>query len=61
MKGCEVISEWSEPIRNHFWYIAQECKGDEEKLKVSSTSTVLLCRFCDWLYSTMKHNGLYIE
>ncbi|CAB4025600.1 Hypothetical predicted protein [Paramuricea clavata] len=24
IKGCEVLSEWTEPIRNHFWYVAQE-------------------------------------
>ncbi|CAB4006208.1 Hypothetical predicted protein, partial [Paramuricea clavata] len=35
MKGCEVQSEWTEPIRNHFWYVAQESKGNTEKLKDS--------------------------
>ena len=34
MKGCEVIAEWAEPIRNHFWHIAETCNGDVEKLKV---------------------------
>jgi capsule polysaccharide modification protein KpsS len=34
VKGCEQISEWSEPIRNHFWFICENCCCDEEKLKV---------------------------
>ena len=34
MKGCESVAEWSEPIRNHFWHIAEHCNGDAEVLKV---------------------------
>ena len=29
-----ALSEWTEPIRNHFWFIAQECNGSIETLKV---------------------------
>ncbi|CAB4037439.1 Hypothetical predicted protein, partial [Paramuricea clavata] len=35
VKHCEVISEWTEAIRNHFWFVCQSCNGDEEKLKDS--------------------------
>jgi hypothetical protein len=34
VKGCESVAEWSEPIRNHFWHIAEHCNGDAEVLKV---------------------------
>ncbi|CAB3978544.1 Hypothetical predicted protein, partial [Paramuricea clavata] len=33
VKGCESVAEWSEPIRNHFWHIAEHCNGDAEVLK----------------------------
>lgn len=38
VKGCEKITEWSEPIRNHFWFVCQNCKGDLENLKVILSS-----------------------
>ena len=34
VKGCEAINQWSEPIRNHFWHVAEHCNGDAEVLKV---------------------------
>ncbi|KAL9960634.1 hypothetical protein ACROYT_G034118 [Oculina patagonica] len=33
VKGCEDIAQWIEPIRNHFWYCAEQCDGDEETLR----------------------------
>ena len=34
VKDCEKITEWSEPIRNHFWFVCHNCTGDLENLKV---------------------------
>ena len=34
VKDCQVVAEWSEAIRSHFWFVCQECNGDVEKLKV---------------------------
>lgn len=52
VKGCKAINEWCEPIRNHFWYVTQNCNGSEEKMKVnkvlSDSTNPLIC------------NGLYI-
>ena len=45
MKGCEAIIEWSEPIRNHFWHIAEHCNGDAEVLKV----IILLLSFIEYV------------
>ena len=33
-KENEDLIEWIEPIINHFWYCAQTCNGNLEKLKV---------------------------
>ena len=41
MKNCEAVAEWSEAIRNHFWFVCQNCDGDEEKLKVILTESLL--------------------
>ena len=34
IKGCEKLSQWVEPVRNHFWHCAETCDGDIELLKV---------------------------
>ena len=41
VKGCEGIAQWSEPIRNHFWHVAEHCKGDAEVLKVKFDSIIV--------------------
>lgn len=41
VKHCEVIGEWTEAIRNHFWFVCQNCNGDEEKLKVYHDCTLV--------------------
>ncbi|XP_067844712.1 uncharacterized protein [Heptranchias perlo] len=28
-KGNDILMAWSEPIRNHFWYCAKNCNGNE--------------------------------
>ncbi|KAK3751371.1 hypothetical protein QZH41_010466 [Actinostola sp. cb2023] len=33
VKGCENVSHWIEPIRNHFWHCAEMSKGSPELLK----------------------------
>ena len=39
IKGCEVLAEWIQPIRNHFWHCAEACNGDATKLKVITCQT----------------------
>lgn len=36
-----MVAEWAEPIRNHFWHIAETCNGDVERLKVLKLYFVL--------------------
>ena len=40
VKSCEIITEWSEPICNHFWHVDENCDESVEKLKVKQKLAV---------------------
>ena len=47
VRGCEVVGEWIEPIRNHFWHCAEQCAGDEQTLRVGKKNNDKCCDIVD--------------